>query len=417
MLKSRSVLSFAPTRFVAVLFGLLDSSVWIATYGGGSDFSLYYAISVPCKALILLGFLRVVRIGNTKLLRPFYLSIGLCVCVSLVSGNINGIEGIAQPVGVLISLAMTLMILTDENVKLYMKAFGASCFLSFVTFVLQLKFVPINTDYGVFELGDRYSFIFGTHPNLGGEILITGFIAFCIARLNTILILAIFAFYFIALNSLQARAAMLSLLLAFFLYLYVDHIRRFAPGIYRIAILSALILCIVIYSMLNFESISHLFLLDNEYRGVGTGFVGRSERWETAWNIFLEYPFFGAGFGYFREHASAHSMWLGMLSTMGFMAVFVLVAMLQNGWRIYRANTKMFLMLLSFIPMTILNDRFLNLNPYPFLLFVLLFLPRQALTAGIEGGEVREVWQRAMLPNRLNSPRASPGRKSLVGDV
>jgi hypothetical protein len=407
MIKSKSFLAFAPTRFVGVLFGLLDSSVWIATYGGGSDFSLYYAITVPCKALILLSFSGIARSDNATLLRPLYLSIGLTVCVSLVLGN-TGIEGITQPVGVLISLAMTLMVLTDENIKLYMKAFGTSCFLSFVIFMFQVKLVPINADHGVSDLGDRYSFIFGTHPNLGGEFLLTGFIAFCIARLSTILILAIFTLYFIALNLLQARAAMLSLLLAFFLYLYVEHIRRAAPAMYRIGLLFILILCIVSYSVLNFESISHLFLLDNEYRGVGTGFVGRSERWEYAWNIFLEYPFFGAGFGYFREHPSAHNMWLGMLSTMGFMAVFILVAMLQNGWRVYMANTNMFLMLLSFIPMTLFNDRFLNLNPYPFLLFVVLFLPRQALRAGIERGEVRAVRQGGILQKRVRSARARP---------
>jgi O-antigen ligase len=164
-----------------------------------------------------------------------------------------------------------------------------------------------------------------------------------------------------------------------------------------------LALLFVCYCVFFIQSLSNLFLLDNQYRGIDTGFVGREEHWENAWNVFLQYPLFGIGFGYFRPGTGTvtpHSMWLGMLSMMGLMSIFILIAMLQNGWRIYRTNIIVFLLLLSFIPMTIFNDRFVNLNPYPFLFFILLFLPSKALRVGNQARELRAVRHRGIGPRR-----------------
>jgi hypothetical protein len=383
-MQSKSLFAFAPARFVAVMCGLLDSSVWIATYDYGSYFSLYYALAVSCKALILLIFIRTVRRNNARLLWPVCLPVGIAVGASIIMG-ITSFEGVIQPIGTLISLALTIMVLSDDNITAYMKAFGVSCFMACLTFLFQLKFG--NT---VWTESGRYTFIYGTQPNLGGEILFAGFIAFCLARLNTKLIFATFALYFFLISLLQARAAMLSMLIAFSLYVYVEKIRRLAP-INRIALIFMLAVVFVFYCALNMENLSNLFLLDDSYRGFGTGFVGREERWDYAWNAFLQFPLSGVGFGYFSYGLTPHSMWLGMLSMMGLMSFFIFAAILQNGWRIYSANIRVFFLLISFIPMTIFNDRVLNLNPYPFLLFVLLFLPSKALTVGIQGRELRSV--------------------------
>jgi hypothetical protein len=384
MIRSKSLFAFPPARTVAVLCGVLDSSAWLATYDYGSYFALYYAFAVSCKALILLIFIRTVRPNNARLLRPVCFPVGIAVGASIILG-ITSSEGVIQPIGTLISLALTIMVLSDENITAYMKAFGVSCFMACLAFLFQLKFGDT-----VWTESGRYTFIYGTQPNLGGEILFAGFIAFCFARLNTKLIFGTFALYCFVISLLEARAAMLSMLIAFSLYVYVEKIRRFAP-IERIAFISILGVIFVLYCALNWDSISNLFLLDDSYRGAGTGVAGRGQRWENAWNTFLQFPLFGVGFGYFSYDLTPHSMWLGMLSTMGLMSFFIFVAILQNGWRIYSANIRVFFLLISFIPMTIFNDRILNLNPYPFLLFVLLFLPSKALAVGIQGRELRPV--------------------------
>lgn len=70
----------------------------------------------------------------------------------------------------------------------------------------------------------------------------------------------------------------------------------------------------------------------------------------------------------------------------------------------------MFLLLISFVPMTIFNDRFLNLNPYPFLLYVVLFLSRKALAAGLQERDARENFGvLALKSKRVRKLSASPG--------
>jgi O-antigen ligase len=306
------------------------------------------------------------------------LPIGVTIFASIFQGS-TGIEGVIQPIGTLISLALTVMALSETNITAYMKAFGLACFLSCLTFLFQW-----NVGDNVWAESGRYTFIYGTQPNLGGEILFTGFIAFCIARSNTKLIVVTFSLYFFALGLLQSRAAMLSILIAAFVYIYMEKIRRFTPVI-RVGIISVVALIIVWYCVFDWENLSNLFKLEDEYRGIGTGFVGREDRWESALNTFLKFPLFGAGFGYFKDDIpSPHSMWLGMLSMMGLMSFFIVTAILQNGLRIYAANKTVFLFLLSFAPMTIFNDRFVNLNPYPFLFFILLLLPSNALMVGAQ---------------------------------
>jgi O-Antigen ligase len=389
-IRSRSPFAAALPRVVAVLYGLLDSSVWIASYGynvDGGYFSLYYAVAVPLKAAILIVFIRTARVSNARLLWPFCVPIGISILASIIMGN-TGLEGVVQPVGMIASLAMTLMILNDESIFAYMKAFGISCLLACAAFLFQLNFVPLNTTLGIWEESGRYSFIFGTQPNLGGEVLFTGFVAFCVARLNAALVVAVFVLFFVTLNLLESRAALLSILLALSAYLYMEKIRGFSLGS-RMALASALVLCLIGFCLLFSDRIADLFLFNDEYRGFGTGYVGREDRWEVAWEIFLESPLFGIGFEYFRHvFTTPHSMWMNMLTMIGLMSVFVVIPMFKNGLRIYAANTEIFFLLLSFVPMTIFNDRFLNLNPYPFLLFVLLFLPRKALLAGIEAREL-----------------------------
>lgn len=388
--RSRYLFAANQARIVAVLCALLDSSVWIAAYRfsdfaetGGTYFALYYSAAVPCKLAILLVFIGTVRLSNLRRVWPFYVPVVSVVLVSLLMGN-STLEGIVQPIGAIVSLLMTIAILSGENVTTYMKTFGVSCLLACATFLFQLNFVPLNSSLGVWEASGRYTFIFGTQPNLGGEVLFTGFVAFCIARTSTMLLVALFVLYFVSLNYMESRAALLSLLLAFSMCMYVDKIKDFTLGT-KAAMVGAVLLLLFGFFILKHDRIADIFLLNDEYRGAGSGFVGREDRWRAAWQTFVSFPVFGAGFNYFgREVITPHSMWLGLLGMMGFMSVFVVVTIFKNGSRIYRTNTRAFFMLLSALPMTFFNDRVLNLNPYPFLFFVILFLPRDALLGAID---------------------------------
>src|SRR5262249_7195178 len=102
------------------------------------------------------------------------------------------------------------------------------------------------------------------------------------------------------------------------------------------------------------------------------------ERWSFAMDTFIESPIFGVGFGYFRgsmSEVTPHSFWLYMMTDLGLLGVLSLavVAICLKG--LWKENRFVFWMITSSLPLTIFNDRFVNMNPYPFLILVLLFLP------------------------------------------
>jgi O-antigen ligase len=86
--------------------------------------------------------------------------------------------------------------------------------------------------------------------------------------------------------------------------------------------------CLVL-ALLFFHSLSemlptvadNLFKLNDPYRGVDTGFTGRDELWQAAFDLWWAHPLFGVGF---RQHEaylplgfSAHNAYLAMLADTG----------------------------------------------------------------------------------------------------
>jgi hypothetical protein len=284
-----------------------------------------------------------------------------------------------------------------------MKAFALSSFVSCGVFLIQiLLHVPsVSADF----LG-RYNFISGSHPNLGGEILYAGFVAFCLSKRTDKEFMIVFGFYIVELYFLQSRAALISFLFVTSVYIYDRHISHHVLE-RRIFEMLSLIFVLGMLIYLHTRNMSGIFSLDDKYRGVGTGFVGREERWEFAWDTFKRNPIFGVGFGYFRNEEMAdytpHNMWLYMVTTMGAMCVITATSLFRSILNLYNVNRYCFLLVCSSFPMTIFNDRFLNLNPYPFLFFVILLLPTKIFQSRPSASNLQIQMQRSDLsPTRVS---------------
>src|SRR5690606_8421634 len=67
------------------------------------------------------------------------------------------------------------------------------------------------------------------------------------------------------------------------------------------------------------ENLNSALMLDDEHRGIGTGFVGRDERWLGAWRLFLDAPLMGNGADVFADRGmhGAHSFPLYALACYG----------------------------------------------------------------------------------------------------
>jgi O-antigen ligase len=95
--------------------------------------------------------------------------------------------------------------------------------------------------------------------------------------------------------------------------------------------------------------VNDVLALDDPYRGLGSGFTGRTFAWQRALEIWREHPVFGIGYRlqelYYEDYAvewldisSAHSGYLGMLMETGFLgAGAVLVILFRRGRSLFRA--------------------------------------------------------------------------------
>jgi O-antigen ligase len=358
----------------AGICGLADSSVWIA-FILSSKVEYYYVIAVSMKlfALVILSYItKPPKLGLVGVFAiPFVVSTG----ASVVAGYSN-LDEIPQLAGFFISLLITLSVISGANYLAYMKSISLSVLISMVVYFAFAYYGQIEVAW------NRWLYFGDTQPNLGGEIFYSGVLAATLYYKKPNALLALFiAMSFIAIVMVEARSALIATCAACLIWLDYTTLRAFRPAKRFLIIVC---LAIATLSVLLFKSdtvwkvIDESLFLSNEYRGIGTGFAGRTERWSYAIETFIESPIFGVGFGYFRgsmAEVSPHSFWLYMMTNLGLLGVLSLavIAICLKG--IWKENRFAFWMVTSSMPLTIFNDRFVNINPYPFLIFVLLFLP------------------------------------------
>jgi O-antigen ligase len=118
----------------------------------------------------------------------------------------------------------------------------------------------------------------------------------------------------------------------------------------------------------------NVLLVNDPYRGVGTGFTGRTGIWNETIELWLKHPIVGIGF---RQHeqflagAPAHNAYLAMLAdtgVFGFLVyVFLLVTSLVASWGIEDQRTRRFVMtvIVSYVIIGFFERRAINSgNPY-----------------------------------------------------
>src|SRR5262249_20886106 len=154
----------------------------------------------------------------------------------------------------------------------------------------------------------RWLYFGESQPNLGGEIFYSGVLAATLyhKKLNALLV-SFIAVSFVAIVMVEARSALIATCAACLIWLDYTILRTLQPAKRLLIILC---LAIATLSVLLFMSgtvwkvIEESLFLSNEYRGIGSGFAGRTERWSFAMDTFIESPIFGVGFGYFRGSMS-----------------------------------------------------------------------------------------------------------------
>jgi len=353
-------------KYIISLFAFIDSSSFIMYITGVPEVG-FYGATLGAK-LILLIFYR--RSAATDLLYAqgvlYFIIVG-GVVNSIIQSEWNSTD--MQAFGFVAHMICTCWVVDYSNYRRYFSSCANAILACSLLFLAMFLAGHIEVD-----LNGRHTF-FGAHPNLGGEIFAAGVFASLIgqdAKRNNVQVVILGA----AVMVLESRAALITILLMYFLK-FLDVINYRRGMLQTIAIGTAV--CVVVAVAAYSVDWSSLLLIDDPYRGVGTGVAGRSERWEFGWNAFLSAPVFGNGYAFYYDQdvPGAHNFFIYLLALFGMFGVLLLMMYIFLGYILYKNNPRVARVVIGFALLCIFNDRLFDLNPYPFFLHVILLtVPR-----------------------------------------
>jgi O-Antigen ligase len=227
------------------------------------------------------------------------------------------------------------------------------------------------------SLYGRFLYFGWNHYNLGGEIEGIGCIAAALL-LPRLLAVPALLILLVDLNYMQARSAELVGMGALIVVLVFDGRRRLSQGrAIALAFLAPVLLLVLVAigaSGKLSDSLSSMLLLNDPNRGVNSGGSGRSDLWQWSIQIFEDSPVFGHNLSYFGQigFIGSHNMFLYGLAQYGLMTLLFFGTLIYAYAVLARTNFFRFSVLLCTLPLLLFNDRFVNLNVYPFMFFVLL---------------------------------------------
>lgn len=354
-----------PAHVGAVVIGALDLSVSFS-YLLGVEVAVWYALTLGLKLM----FVALLRFPGRSTVSFHFLALSAFAAFLTVSCMVSNADLSVwlAATGFIFHLTLTLAALRHDAMPAYLRSVAYAGLVVAVVYDLMAMMGQIEVVYG------RYLFFGGSHPNLGSEIIAIAFVASGMSfEMRRFMVAAIPCV--IAVGLMQGRAALLVLLLAIFVRTCQWAIKNRKNAMFAAiggAVSTPVLLCIepardVILSMLT-----SWFMMDDPNRGLGTGFVGRTERWSIAWDSFTDTPLFGQGFGYYERTGleGAHNFYMYSLAEFGLVSILVWAYAVWCLLRIRKMEPLVFVRFLPIIVLTVFNDRFINLNPYPFVMIV-----------------------------------------------
>lgn len=339
------------------ILGVLDTCSWIF-FIINFDVIKYYNILIVLKLSFFL-WQRHIYLDSIK---PFLLFAVISIVVTGLS-YLNAQTAIETPylkvIGFFVSLFLTIQLTASDTNNSYFSGAMASLVLCVCIFLSFYLLGFLETRFG------RYLFFGGSHPNLGGEYFAAGAMCLGLKRLS---LLKVFFYCFFAFGSylLQARASFLTIcLLLFCVFLFKSR-----SYLLPVNIVCSFLLCFLVF--LNFDA---LMGSDDAYRGNESGLSGRTEIYKEAIASLKKNPFLGVGYGYFdgERREAVHNFFLQGFAENGVFFILILLCLASRLFSLFGSNLFLFYMVLCFSLMVFLNARFFNLNPFPFLLYFILF--------------------------------------------
>jgi O-antigen ligase len=291
--------------------------------------------------------------------------IALCL-LSLIFASEPSMQSTTQVLGFLAHISLTLMLIVEELLS-YFRWIAYICATSALVYLGFAGLGQIDVVWG------RYYYFNGSHPNLGSEIATAGVLCGAISltiRRFVLLTVPMFASAFV----MQGRSALLTIALVVALRaareMYTTSRSRRTQWWTIIMVPFAVAALIV-----GIPIVIDAMQLDNAYRGIDSGLGGRGDQWQMAWDAFMARPLTGQGLGWVTatQDLGAHQFFLYGLAEMGLLSVFVFLGMFLLAFRSFQIHGWKLVSIAPVVVMTMVNDRFINLNLYPYVLWIFLF--------------------------------------------
>lgn len=356
-----------PARLLVAL-GALDVSVILA-FLLNVPASTWYIGVLAAKLLIF-----IINASLIEINRRAFVFLGVVIFGVLPGTILNSYagDGITRLFGFCAQIFLTVSLLGRNGLLLYLRtaAFGIAIAATIHTAMCLGGLIPDH--YG------RFFYFGGSHFNLGAEIGAMGVFAAALS-MNWRQLIPVAASIGSSVWLLQGRSALLAIALIMLIRVaqfVISHSKR--TPLLTLGVAGA---CSTVAAALLAASgqiaggLSQIFMLTDQHRGIGTGFVGRSERWAHAYELFTQQYIFGVGASYFesRGEFGPHNYFLYGITTMGILGFSVFASMLiLLVYNIYKSDKNSAIIMAGIFPLLMFNDRMININPYPFMLYVTL---------------------------------------------
>jgi hypothetical protein len=357
--------SYMSSAAVVYLFGAIDALVPFAYILNVFDkIDYWHASTLAVKLLLCCIYYRYISISRAAL--ASLVGVTAIILISSILGGSHFSDYI-KIFGFVAQLFVTLTIVRRENLKDYLLACVSVLFVSTLIYLVAAKLGQIDTTFG------RYSYFHHSHPNLGSEIIAMSVVlAACVLSWLPLAVIAVPSLY--AISLMEGRAALVVALVTIAAKIIGDQWRDKKRLALIAAAFTSLGALALLFSHRAMHALNAVFLLHDKYRGLGSGFVGRDELWSTAWHWFTAHPIIGNGAGFFdRDNIEIHNFFLFGLSEFGLLSLAIYGMIFYLLYDLFRTDKKWFFCFIGIPVFWMFNDRFFNINPYPFLFYVVLF--------------------------------------------
>nr|WP_256465004.1 O-antigen ligase family protein [Bradyrhizobium sp. CW10] len=337
---------------------------------------------MAAKAALFIFWKRAALSGAAKTSIPFL----VCLIASeTISSVINGVE-LLQTVRIYLFCANILLTLNFVNTS-YWRGLLCTSLVNAVLFILASQAGALSSHFG------RLYYFSDSHPNLGSELFFAGAYAGLQSKLPKTSVCSVLLF-FACTFLMQGRAAEIGIL-AILLILAWRSSQHLGLKIFLILATVAIFLITLLVADLS-SILDKVLLLDDQYRGGDSNASGRLQYWQSAIDVWIDHPLFGAGTDYSDRLGvlKAHNFFLYALANYGFLGVVTVGIFIYQLF--YVALLKDWMLLVPFVPMLAFNDRFINLNTYPTVMFLFVFIQFHAA--------VSERYKSPRLPARQRGP-------------